>query len=1653
MPETNPHNEKLVLRFSASLWNEVLARTKAAGSKKRKFVSDIDVSVFSSKNGKHTNAGDSRHDSKIDLLKTGLPPEALSNEHAAKLLLASSKKWAPGKCSTFIGAEMRSICVPPGETTSQMTSIAHLAAEDDDGLDDDLGGGADVTCVGGMKYQDLLKHMTSLRTEHVVRLMRPLVTKLMLHPRNAGLFNHPVDHDGLGLSDYLERVAHPMDFGTFKSRLMSGQYYTIESAVVHIELVMKNAMSYNPKGHPVYTQAADLMNDFKPELRNVYERLVKETERKAAHSCNLCNGLSCSLCGEKCLKLEPPVVCCYGPCGQRIKRHLWYFVTRDGSRHWCQKCYSGLGTVLIPASGSKPCLTKKDVLKRKTEEESAEPWVKCDRCSQWMHQVCSLYNHLAGKALSDEQIYFECPLCKLDDAAQERKIEKGRLAQAAALVKGEEANSSKHVYGTRGGGRNPHITKKLLASNKAAGADADVDADADGTDSVADSDSMAVSDPGFASTRVDGGILSCNGDTHQDGSMNVSPGAGNSSSSSSSSSSSNSSSRNNNSANTGAGENEGDAECEVSSIVTAMDDSEALELQARTYTSNEEAGTDVHRRLTVDGNGSGHGSTNNEDEADMADMAASASDCDTETETPRAADGAGSDAGRLLSLHPDERGEEGVVERAVGAESSDSSCTLSGERAESKTAITSTTTLREQGQPECKSEAEAEANSNAAATGAPETEREGEAEGPTAAAVTEASCSVAVLPSSYRQWRASRLPRSRLSDFIEACVRQRLCRKGFAAAVVDSITVRMPSNSRQWMEVPEAIRENLVAPNGNKVSRYLGYSQKCILLFQTIDAVDVCLFSLYVQEFDKSCPEPNRGRVYVSYLDSVEYFRPLEARTLVYHEIMVAYLKWAQMRGFSYGHIWACPPQRGDNFIFWNHPSMQRTPSRDRLTAWYTAMLRRAESMGAITKSDSLYTHFFRQYARRERDEGTLRGAARNSFVGVGLLKPNPGSPRSAALLPEPPTNSFGPSNDTVNGTTNGTLVAGAIAGTLVAATETPVPICPPVFDGEFWVNEAVRAARLVQGRAKGGDGQDRLTNQRKCRDLLKSLSSRNIAVAFNQPVDPVALGLPNYHQVVRRPMDLRTVKDNLRANKLQNILTFASDVRLAFSNAMLFNPPQHAVHKHAAQLLGEFNAALLELATERVGVTAEADNLDAHLASWPLTDPPSTAATASGNANETGTGTPAASSVSAVGGRERSHSKQFQAVPAVRGKGSHAISLLASHTGSVHVPLGGASPRALANRDSRDSSGGAVPTLRFHPNLERAEQGPVPEQGREQASGASVPEGSDCGANNGIENDASTHASSRASDVGDGVDLDEDENDAVTLGDESLGATSHSTHNTSLLHRTLSGDSMAMGAGNGTDFNMARRAHFSDTLLGSGRTGVECRVDDSEPFEKPQLGFRGAQALMHELSKNVSRLKEDLFLIHFAPRSDSNAGLGSDADGGEEDNDDEINEESSTGSQQQQQQAQLLRLKSRGKGRPPAYLRLPLDEADRAPFPEEILDMTADLAGDTSDPDPEVSNSMVDSRHTFLEMAQLRKYQYDSLRRAKHSSLMLLYHLNNPKSASTRLSCDSCNRQLVDVRWHCERCTEPFDLCNDCGTSHLHEHELTPVRVTYGSS
>ncbi|XP_018491447.1 transcription factor GTE7 [Raphanus sativus] len=107
------------------------------------------------------------------------------------------------------------------------------------------------------------------------------------------------------------------------------------------------------------------------------------------------------------------------------------------------------------------------------------------------------------------------------------------------------------------------------------------------------------------------------------------------------------------------------------------------------------------------------------------------------------------------------------------------------------------------------------------------------------------------------------------------------------------------------------------------------------------------------------------------------------------------------------------------------------------------------------------------------------------------------------------------------------------------------------------------------------------------CGQMLVKLMKHKWAWVFNTPVDVVGLGLHDYHLIVKKPMDLGTVKLNLEKGFYVSPLDFATDVRLTFRNAMAYNPKGQDVYFMAEKLLDQFdvmfNPAFKKFEAQRV--------------------------------------------------------------------------------------------------------------------------------------------------------------------------------------------------------------------------------------------------------------------------------------------------------------------------------------------------------------------------------------------------------------------------------------------------------------------------------------
>jgi hypothetical protein len=79
-------------------------------------------------------------------------------------------------------------------------------------------------------------------------------------------------------------------------------------------------------------------------------------------------------------------------------------------------------------------------------------------------------------------------------------------------------------------------------------------------------------------------------------------------------------------------------------------------------------------------------------------------------------------------------------------------------------------------------------------------------------------------------------------------------------------------------------------------------------------------------------------------------------------------------------------------------------------------------------------------------------------------------------------------------------------------------------------------------------------TVTQKCLPVIQELIDDQFGWVFHDAVDPVALGLPDYFDVVKTPTHLELVKKKLDNAVYSDMSTFAREAKLLFENAILYN-------------------------------------------------------------------------------------------------------------------------------------------------------------------------------------------------------------------------------------------------------------------------------------------------------------------------------------------------------------------------------------------------------------------------------------------------------------------------------------------------------------------
>ncbi|KAJ0104576.1 hypothetical protein Patl1_18250 [Pistacia atlantica] len=132
---------------------------------------------------------------------------------------------------------------------------------------------------------DSVKLAAPVNTSNAVLMKQcePLLNRLMSH-QFGWAFNTPVDVVKLNIPDYFTVIKHPMDLGTVKSKLVSGQYSSPLGFAADVRLTFSNAMTYNPPGNDFHIMAGTLSKYFEVRWKAIEKKLPMTTDAPSVPS-------------------------------------------------------------------------------------------------------------------------------------------------------------------------------------------------------------------------------------------------------------------------------------------------------------------------------------------------------------------------------------------------------------------------------------------------------------------------------------------------------------------------------------------------------------------------------------------------------------------------------------------------------------------------------------------------------------------------------------------------------------------------------------------------------------------------------------------------------------------------------------------------------------------------------------------------------------------------------------------------------------------------------------------------------------------------------------------------------------------------------------------------------------------------------------------------------------------------------------------------------------------------------------------------------------------------------------------------------------------------------------------------------------------------
>ena len=162
------------------------------------------------------------------------------------------------------------------------------------------------------------------------------------------------------------------------------------------------------------------------------------------------------------------------------------------------------------------------------------------------------------------------------------------------------------------------------------------------------------------------------------------------------------------------------------------------------------------------------------------------------------------------------------------------------------------------------------------------------------------------------------------------------------------------------------------------------------------------------------------------------------------------------------------------------------------------------------------------------------------------------------------------------------------------------IPIVTAIIHQQLMEKEASLEVTVVPKAGKGKPATRRLTNRliMMKEHVLKPIWEHQLAWPFEDPVDTIKLGIPDYFDIIRRPMDLGTIRERFENDFYRSSKEAMADFAQVFANCYKYNNPEYEIVAMGKELERFFLSRMAKLPEEEFALhekdlDTNEDNLD----------------------------------------------------------------------------------------------------------------------------------------------------------------------------------------------------------------------------------------------------------------------------------------------------------------------------------------------------------------------------------------------------------------------------------------------------------------------------